>query len=276
MSDILNQILCDKAQEVVERAQKISLGVLSAQVESLSKTRGFIDANEKKLDTHQAAVIAEVKKASPSKGVIRENFNPAKIGKSYAQHGAACLSVLTDEKYFQGHTDYLIAAREASGIPVLRKDFMIDPYQVYEARVMGADAILLIVAALGDAMLIDLAQSAEALELDLLIEVHNQEELERALCLPRGLIGINNRNLRTFETSIDNTINLLDMIPDDRIIVTESGIHTPEDVQRLREHDVNTFLVGEAFMRADNPGQKLSELFTFGTSGPIVRGADSV
>ncbi len=262
MSDILNQILRDKAQEVVERAQHASLGALSAQVEPLPPTRGFIGAIEEKLGAHQAAVIAEVKKASPSKGVIREDFDPAEIGESYAQHGAACLSVLTDEKYFQGHTDYLIAARKACSIPVLRKDFMIDPYQIYEARVMGADAILLIVAALGDAMLLDLAQTAEALQLDVLIEVHNQAELERALCLPKGLIGINNRNLRTFETSIDNTIDLLDLIPDDRIVVTESGIHTPEDVRCLRAHGVNTFLVGEAFMRADNPGEKLSELFT--------------
>lgn len=261
MSDVLQKILRDKAIEVVDRAEKNTLLSLSNKLDQLSPTRGFVHAIQAKLDAGQSAVIAEVKKASPSKGVIREQFNPAEIGQSYADHGAACLSVLTDEKYFQGHTDYLIAAREASGLPVLRKDFMIDPYQVYEARVMGADAILLIVAALGDAMLFDLAQAAEALELDVLIEVHNQEELERALHLPQGLIGINNRNLRTFETSLDTTIDLLKFIPEGRIVVTESGIHTAEDVEKMHHHKVHTFLVGEAFMRADQPGEKLAELF---------------
>jgi indole-3-glycerol phosphate synthase len=206
-------------------------------------------------------VIAEVKKASPSKGIIREHFDPAEIAASYAHGGAACLSVLTDQHFFQGHDDYLGQARERSGLPVIRKDFIIDPYQVFESRLIGADAILLIVAALKDSELLELSTLADSLELDVLVEVHDQEELDRALKLPVTLIGINNRDLRTFETSLKTTLDLLDAIPLERLVVTESGIHTPADVALMREHDVHTFLVGEAFMRAEDPGAKLAELF---------------
>ncbi|MDE0282748.1 MAG: indole-3-glycerol phosphate synthase TrpC, partial [Gammaproteobacteria bacterium] len=197
----------------------------------------------------------------PSKGVIRPDFDPAEIARSYARGGATCLSVLTDEHFFQGHDDYLLAAREASGLPVLRKDFTIDPYQVYEARLIGADAILLIVAALDDAALSDLAALALELSLDVLVEVHDHAELVRALQLPCRLVGINNRNLRTFETSLDTTLGLLDAMPQDRIVITESGIHRPEDVSMMRANGVHAFLVGEAFMRADDPGDRLAELF---------------
>jgi indole-3-glycerol phosphate synthase len=210
----------------------------------------------------QAAVIAEIKKASPSKGVLREDFRPAQIAQSYASGGAACLSVLTDADYFQGHEDYLQQAREACDLPVIRKDFIIDPYQVYEARAINADCILLIVAALEDERMRELSELAHELGMDVLVEVHDAEELQRALKLNIPLMGINNRNLRTFETSLDTTLDLLDSIPDDRIVVTESGIHTAEDVVLMRNNQVNTFLVGEAFMRADEPGEKLSELFT--------------
>ena len=261
MSDILQKILRDKAEEVTQRVAQRSLAQLGAAVESAPATRGFTNALSKKVEQGQAAVIAEIKKASPSKGVIRADFNPAEIAHSYAAHGAACLSVLTDEKYFQGHADYLVQARGVCDLPVLRKDFIIDVYQVYEARDMGADAILLIAAALGDPMMHDLEQAAEALSLDVLVEVHNQGELERALRLNTPLIGINNRNLRTFETSLETTLDLLSQIPDDRLVVTESGIHSRADVEHMRDHQVHAFLVGEAFMRAEQPGQQLAELF---------------
>lgn len=260
MSDILNRILQDKAREVIERAQKTSLRALSTQVEELAPTRGFAAAIQHKVEAGGTAVIAEIKKASPSKGVIRENFDPADIARSYAEHGATCLSVLTDEKYFQGHSDYLQAARAACSLPVLRKDFMVDPYQVYEARLMGADAILLIAAALGDPMMHDLEQAATALGLDVLVEVHNQEELERALQLRTPLLGINNRNLRTFETSLETTLGMLSQIPKDRIVISESGIHTPADISRLRKNGVNAYLIGEAFMREQDPGAALAAL----------------
>ena len=262
MSDILNQILRDKAREIVERAELVSLPELSRQVEHLPPTRGFAAAIQEKLDSNKVAVIAEIKKASPSKGIIRENFQPADIARAYAANGAACLSVLTDEKYFKGHAEYLKAARAACDIPVLRKDFMIDPYQIYEAREMGADAILLIAAALGDPMMSDLEQTAIALGLDVLVEVHNEQELERALRLKTPLLGINNRNLRTFETSLETTISMLSMIPDEKIVISESGIHDRNDIQRLRENKVNGFLIGEAFMRETDPGLALSALIS--------------
>jgi len=207
------------------------------------------------------AVIAEIKKASPSKGVIRENFDPVAIARSYEKGGATCLSVLTDVDFFQGADAYLQQAREACTLPVIRKDFIIDPYQVYEARTIGADCVLLIVAALSDAQLQELSQLAEQVGLDVLVEVHDEAELHRALKLNTPLIGINNRNLRTFDVSLQTTIDLLPLIPDDRIVVTESAIHTPQDVNFMRKHNVNAFLVGEAFMRADDPGVKLAELF---------------
>lgn len=262
MSDILNSILRTKAQEVVERAQQFTLPALARKVEQMPASRGFTLAIQASIQTGRPAVIAEIKKASPSKGIIRENFSPADIAKSYAENGASCLSVLTDERYFQGHTDFLKQASAACDLPILRKDFMIDPYQVYEAKEMGADAILLIVAALGDPMMQDLEQAAMALGLDVLVEVHNPQELERALQLQTPLLGINNRNLRTFETSLQTTLSMLAQIPKDKIVVSESGIHTPDDIALLREHNVNSFLIGEAFMRAENPGQALSELIS--------------
>lgn len=261
--DILKKILKRKFEEIQQRAEQTGLQALSQQVEQASPVRGFIRAIEQKIAAGQPGVIAEIKKASPSKGVLREHFEPAEIARSYAKHGAACLSVLTDEDFFQGSTEYLIQARNACELPVIRKDFIIDPYQVYEARVMGADCILLIVSALGDAMLNELLGLAHHLEMDVLMEVHDRDEMERALATNAKLIGINNRNLRTFELSLDTTLDMLEMVPEDRLLVTESGILAPDDVQLLREHDVHAFLVGEAFMRAEEPGEKLAELFGF-------------
>lgn len=260
--DILKQILWRKAEEIAERAERVSLANLKSQCESAAHPRGFVEAIEFRLSEGSPAIIAEIKKASPSKGVIREDFDPVAIAKSYAKGGATCLSVLTDVDYFQGSDEYLRLARAACSLPVLRKDFIIDPYQVYEARAMGADCILLIVAALSDAVLEELAELAHHLEMAVLVEVHDAAELKRALPLETPLIGINNRNLRTFETSLDTTLNLIEHIRDDHIIVTESAIHTAADVKRMREHGVHTFLVGEAFMRADDPGEKLRELFS--------------
>jgi indole-3-glycerol phosphate synthase len=262
MSDILNQILRDKAAEIITCAEAVSLPELARRVENLPSPRGFESSIRETIDAGRAAVIAEIKKASPSKGVIRENFDPAQIAVSYANNGAACLSVLTDQKYFKGHADYLKLARAACDLPVLRKDFMIDLYQVYEAREMGADAILLIVAALGDPIMIDLEQTAMALGMDVLVEVHNEQELERALCLKTPLLGINNRNLRTFETTLDTTIRMLSLIPEDKIVISESGIHSRGDIDLLREHKVNGFLIGEAFMRQKDPGRALSDLIS--------------
>ena len=259
--DILKRILARKAEEVAERSQRLPLKELSRRVESAPAPRGFIAAIERKLDQAKPAVIAEIKKASPSKGVLREDFDPAAIAKSYAEHGAACLSVLTDIDFFQGADEYLQQARAACELPVLRKDFLIDPYQVYEARVIGADCILSIVAALGDAQLSELTGLAQHLGMDVLVEAHSAEELERAIALNTRMIGINNRDLHTFENRLETTLDMLPMIPDDRVIVTESGIHTQLDVKCMQENGVNTFLVGEAFMRSDNPGQMLSELF---------------
>ena len=262
MPDILTRILARKTEELAERSARMPLAELSARVADLPETRGFAAAIEAKIDAGLPAVIAEVKKASPSKGIIRPDFDPAAIARSYEQGGAACLSVLTDKDFFHGSEDFLQQARAACSLPVLRKDFVIDPYQVYEARVIGADCILLIVAALGDAALLELSLLAAELDMDVLCEVHDVEEMERALALPVPLIGVNNRNLRTFETTIDTSIELQSMIEYDRILVSESGIHTHEDIERLQDAGINAFLVGEAFMRANDPGAELKRLFT--------------
>ena len=258
---ILTRILARKGQEVAERQQAVSEADLLALAERQSAPRGFIDALNQRIAAGDAAVIAEVKKASPSKGVMREEFHPADIAKSYAQGGAACLSVLTDADFFQGHEDYLIAARDACDLPVIRKDFITHGYQVTEARAIGADCILLIVAALNDAQLRDLNQQANALGMDVLVEVHDAEELERALALNLKLVGINNRNLHTFDTSLNTTLDLLPRIPEGVTVITESGIHTRDDVELMRDHEVNGFLVGEAFMREEDPGLALKRLF---------------
>lgn len=260
-TDILQVILRRKVEEITERAAQENIRALSERASRAEPPRGFVAALQNKIAAQQAAVIAEVKKASPSKGVIRENFDPAAIAQSYAQGGAACLSVLTDKDFFQGSEAYLQQARAACQLPVLRKDFIIDQYQIYEARAIGADCILLIVAALGDAMLAELLGLARHLNMDALVEVHNQEEMQRALQVGADFIGINNRNLRTFETRLDTTFELMNMVDSQCLLVTESGIHTQADVQLMREHDIHTFLVGEAFMRADDPGAKLNELF---------------
>ena len=261
MSDVLQRILARKVEEVRERSGRLSLRELSAHCTDLAPTRGFAAALRRKIDAGEAAVIAEVKKASPSKGVIRADFHPGEIAASYERGGAACLSVLTDVDFFQGADDYLRQARAACSLPVLRKDFTIDAYQVYEARALGADCILLIVAALGDASLAELSHLAMELGMDVLVEVHDIDELERALPIGVPLIGINNRNLRTFEVSLDTTLSMLPAVPTDRLLVTESGIVAPADVQLMRTNGVHAFLVGEAFMRAADPGQELARLF---------------
>ena len=261
-SDILTTILRRKAQEVATRCEAVGIRELSRRIQGVPETRGFLAAIDAKIADGEPAVIAEIKKASPSKGVLREDFNPAEIARSYALGGAACLSVLTDVDFFQGADSYLQQAKQACLLPVLRKDFIIDAYQIYEARAIGADCILLIVAALGDAQLVEMSHLAAHLDMDVLVEVHDEQELERALALPVMLIGINNRDLRTFNTDLNNTIKLLSRIPADRIVVTESGIHTPSDVALMRKHHVNTFLVGEAFMRAPDPGQELARIFS--------------
>jgi indole-3-glycerol phosphate synthase len=259
--DILQRILRRKAEEVAERAGRLPLPELMARVGEAPPPRDFGGALRARLATGRPAVIAEVKKASPSRGVLRADFRPAAIAESYQRGGAACLSVLTDVDFFQGADAYLQEARAACALPVLRKDFVIDPYQVYEARCLGADCILLIVAALDDDRLRGLAQLAGELGMDALVEVHTAAELERALAVPAPLVGINNRDLHSFETRLETTLSLLDRIPADRLVVTESGIHTPEDVARMRAHGVHAFLVGEAFMRADDPGARLAALF---------------
>jgi len=259
--DILKKILDRKAEEIAERRQKVPLSELSRRIDAAGDPRGFGRALHRRVDAGQAAVIAEIKKASPSKGLLREHFDPAAIANSYHKGGAACLSVLTDVDFFQGADEYLQQARAACPLPVLRKDFVIDPYQVYEARALGADCILLIVAALDDAMLMALLELAEQLQMDALVEVHDAEEMARALATPASLIGINNRDLRTFETRLETTLELMAGFPDNRLLVTESGIHTPADVQLMRANGVHAFLVGEAFMKADEPGERLAELF---------------
>ena len=261
MSDILEKILTVKRAEVAAAMNARSLARVRTDAESAPPPRDFAGAIRSKLDAGDAAVIAEVKKASPSKGVLRQDFDPAAIGKSYADGGAACLSVLTDEQFFQGHSTYLAQARDTSGLPVLRKDFMIDAYQVYEARAMGADCILLIVAALDDAQLTELEAVALSLDMAVLVEAHDGSELDRAMLLKTPLLGINNRNLRTFETHLETTLSLLPRIPGDKLVVTESGILTRADVERMRVANVHAFLVGEAFMRATDPGAALGALF---------------
>jgi len=261
MSDILNQIVATKREEVAQALQARSLADVRADAESRLLTRDFVAALRAPVAAGRPAVIAEVKKASPSKGVIRPDFVPADIAQSYAEHGAACLSVLTDRQYFQGSPDFLKQARASCDLPVLRKDFMVDPYQVYEARAMGADCILLIAACLDDARMAELEAIAMGLNMAVLVEVHDRAELQRALRLKTPLVGINNRNLRSFEVSLDTTLDLLPDVPADRLLITESGIQTPADVQRLRAAGVHAFLVGEAFMRAAEPGEALAELF---------------
>lgn len=266
MSDILKQILTVKADEVAAAKKYRSLSSLRREVEADAALRADLRGFEASLRQHIAAgaagVIAEVKKASPSKGVLRANFHPAEIAASYASHGAACLSVLTDVHFFQGASEYLQQARAACAIPVLRKDFMIDMYHIYEARAMGADCILLIVAALDRGLMAELEACAQELGMGVLIEAHDGDELDAALKLKSALIGINNRNLRTFETSLQTTLELLPRIPPEKLIITESGILTPDDVQRMRDADVHAFLVGEAFMRAPDPGAELKRLFS--------------
>lgn len=261
MSDILNKILATKVVEVSAAKTAISAEAIQELARAQTKARDFIGAIRAKIANGNAAVIAEIKKASPSKGVIRADFNPAEIAKSYENGGAACLSVLTDVEYFQGSSDYLKQARAACNLPVLRKDFMIDTYQVYEARAMGADCILLIVAALKLSQMRELEKVAHDLGMAVLVEVHDGDELELALQLETPLVGINNRNLRTFDVTLQTTLGLLDRLPDDRIIVTESGIFTAEDVKLMRDNHVHTFLVGEAFMRQAEPGDELAKVF---------------
>ena len=261
MSDILDKIVAVKREEVAAAKKKASLEAVREDAFSRVLTRDFEGALRAKIGAGKPAVIAEVKKASPSKGVLREDFIPADIAQSYAEHGAACLSVLTDRQFFQGAADYLKQARASCDLPVLRKDFMVDPYQVYEARVMGADAILLIAACLDDARMAELEAIARSLDMAVLVEVHDGEELQRALKLKTRLIGINNRDLRTFAVSLDTTLGLMKDVPPDRLLVTESGILQREDVQKMRAAGVHAFLVGEAFMRAEEPGEALEELF---------------
>ncbi len=259
--DILKKILDKKAEEVARRRVGMTIANLEEIAADVEGPRGFYNALQSKVLAKTPAIIAEIKKASPSKGVIREDFQPIAIGQDYAMNGAACLSVLTDKDFFQGSEVYLQMVRERCPLPVLRKDFMIDPYQIYEARALGADCILLIVAALEDGQMHELSDTATKLGMDVLVEVHNAEELQRALTLDTKLIGINNRNLRTFETSLQTTLDLKADIPADRLIITESGIHTHEDVQLMLDNGIYTFLVGEVFMRAESPGQKMRELF---------------
>jgi indole-3-glycerol phosphate synthase len=261
MSDILNKIVAVKQQEVAAAIQKKSLQMVRADAESRVLTRDFVAAMRGKIANGQAAVIAEIKKASPSKGLLRESFMVADIAQSYAEHGAACLSVLTDVSFFQGRADYLKQARASCSLPVLRKDFMVQPYQIYESRALGADCVLLIAACLDDAQMRDFEAIAHALGMAVLVEVHNERELERALRLTTPLVGINNRNLQTFEVSLTTTLRMVQDVPSDRLLVTESGIQTRDDVLRMAAAGVHAFLVGEAFMRAPEPGAAMAALF---------------
>lgn len=265
MADILDQILSVKADEIAATKKWQDFASLRREVEhdaeARAQIRSFANSLRHYIAAGKAGVIAEVKKASPSKGVLREDFRPAEIASSYAKHGAACLSVLTDERFFQGAPDYLKQARAACSIPVLRKDFIIDPYQIYQARAWGADCILLIVAALDHGLMRELEACAHEIGMDVLVEVHDADELEAALKLDTALLGINNRNLRTFETTLETTIQLLPQIPENKLVITESAIRTRDDVQRMRDHAVHAFLVGEAFMRAEDPGVELAHLF---------------
>ena len=261
MSDILTKIVAVKREELAVLLRQKPLAAVRADAESRLQTRDFVGALRQKINAGKPAVIAEVKKASPSKGVLRADFIPADIAQSYAEFGAACLSVLTDQQFFQGSIEYLKQARASCGLPVLRKDFMVDAYQIYESRVVGADCILLIAAILDDQQMKDMEALAVSLDMAVLVEVHDAAELERALKLKTPLIGINNRNLKTFEVSLDTTFELMGRVPADRVLVTESGIVSPADVKRLRDAKINAFLVGEAFMRAEEPGEALAELF---------------
>ncbi|MGB1880496.1 MAG: indole-3-glycerol phosphate synthase TrpC [Gammaproteobacteria bacterium] len=261
MSDILSRIVATKWDEVAQRKKRRSITDLEASIRDIETPRGFLQALNQRIGTGDAGVVAECKKASPSKGVIREDYEPGEIALSYQQAGAACLSVLTDESYFQGCDEHLQAARAACSLPLIRKDFMVDPYQIVESRALGADCVLLIVACLSDQQLTELRDTAVGLGMDTLVEVHDRTELERALRLRTPLIGINNRDLKRFVTDIQTTLGLLGDIPADRRVITESGIHTREDVATLRAHGVDAFLVGEAFMRAAEPGERLQELF---------------
>lgn len=265
MSDILKKILDVKADEVASAKKHQDLASLRREVETNAEARAqlrsFESGLKNKIQAGHAGVIAEIKKASPSKGILRENFHPAEIAQSYAQHGAACLSVLTDEHFFQGAPDYLKQARAACAIPVLRKDFMIDPYQIYQARSWGADCVLLIVAALDHGLMAELEACAHELGMGVLVEVHDGHELEAALKLKTNMLGINNRNLRTFETTLDTTLGLLNRIPPEKMVITESGILAADDVKKMRDANVHAFLVGEAFMRAPDPGMELARLF---------------
>ena len=261
MSDILSKIVAVKREEVLEAKRQKPLAAVRMDAESRLQTRDFVGAIRRKIDAGHPAVIAEVKKASPSKGVLRADFIPADIAQSYAEFGAACLSVLTDRQFFQGQPEYLKQARASCALPVLRKDFMVDPYQVYESRVMGADAILLIAACLDDAQMAEMEALAFSLDMAVLVEVHDGDELDRVLRLKTPLIGINNRNLKTFEVSLEITLSLMARVPESRVLVSESGIATSADVQRLRAAGIQAFLIGEAFMRAEEPGAALSEMF---------------
>ncbi len=261
MTDILDKIVAVKREEVTAAIRRKSLELVRADAESRVLTRDFVGALRQKIAAGEPAVIAEIKKASPSKGVLRADFIPADIAQSYAEHGAACLSVLTDVQFFQGSVDYLKQARASCQLPVLRKDFIVDAYQVYESRVMGADAILLIASCLDDAQMKSFEAIANSLDMAVLVEVHDAAELARALKLKTPLIGVNNRNLKTFEVSLDTTLSLMRDVPSDRLLVTESGIHTREDVLRMGAAGINGFLVGEAFMRAPDPGVALADLF---------------
>jgi len=261
MSDILDRILARKVEEITERSARVPLVELIARSADLPDTRGFAAAIEAKIETGHPAVIAEIKKASPSKGVIRADFAPAEIARSYERGGATCLSVLTDADFFQGSEEYLREARAACTLPVLRKDFTIDRYQVHEARAIGADCILLIVAALSDDALLELSLLAAELDLDVLVEVHDDEELDRALEIPAPLIGINNRNLRSFDVSLDTSVQLRERAPPERLLVSESGIASAADIARLRRVGIDAFLIGETFMRAADPGAELRQLF---------------
>jgi len=261
VTDILGRILSVKRAEIAQAKARKSFGDVKAEARTQGAPRDFAGALRAKISAGRAAVIAEIKQASPSRGVLREDFDPDAIARAYARGGAACLSVLTDRSFFQGRAEHLASARAASGLPALRKDFIIDPYQVAEARAMGADCILLIVAALDPAQMRELEAAARELGMAVLVEVHDHAELEPALALATPLLGINNRDLRTFETRLETTLGLLTAIPEDRIVITESGIMSPGDVQRMREAGVHAFLVGEAFMRANDPGKALEELF---------------
>ncbi len=261
MADILERILSVKREEIAQAKARKSFADVRAEARARETPRDFVGALRAKIAAGSAAVIAEIKQASPSRGVLREEFDPEVIARSYARGGAACLSVLTDREFFQGSPDFLVAARAASGLPVLRKDFIIDSYQVAEARAMGADCILLIVAALEYSQMRELETAAQQVGMAVLVEVHNRAELDAALCLSTPLVGINNRDLRTFQTRLETTLDLLDTIPDERLVVTESGIMGPPDVQRMRAAGVHAFLVGEAFMRAEDPGSALQHLF---------------